>query len=285
MDPASTSVASTVSADSTPVVIDSSTADQIVDADPGAPAGSTEFCKMTSSQLAFDATGPDVACLQRALTEAGFYSGEISGTFSAATFSAVEALQEDRGLFVDGVVGRESAISLDIWPDEQSLVVRTPAPADGAVDLAGFALSSVASAGSDAPPLPPDSGSGRRIVYSRSGQRIWAVGDSGEIVRSWLVSGSKYGNELPGTHAVYSRSEQSTAWNGKAYLPLMVRWLKTERGALGFHAIPLHVEDGEPYQTEAELGLRLSGGCQRQANRDAEFMWDFGTIGTPVIVV
>ena len=142
----------------------------------------------------------------------------------------------------------------------------------------------VASAGDDAPPLPENSGSGRRVVYDRAGQRVWAVGEGGEIIRSWLVSGSTYSNEVPGTHEVYSRSDVTPAWNGKAWLPQMIRWYKTEIGALGFHAIPLHDEDDSPYQTTEELGTRLSGGCQRQHNLDAEFMWAFATIGTPVIV-
>jgi lipoprotein-anchoring transpeptidase ErfK/SrfK len=77
----------------------------------------------------------------------------------------------------------------------------------------------------------------------------------------------------------------STAWNGKAKLPLMVRYLKTDIGNIGFHGIPVHVSDGSPYQTEAELGQRLSGGCQRQANPDARFLWDFADIGTTVVVI
>ena len=122
-------------------------------------------------------------------------------------------------------------------------------------------------------------------MYDRAGQRVWAVGKDGSIIRSWLISGSKYSNETPGTHEVYSRSDVSTAWNGKAWLPKMVRYLRTDIGHIGFHAIPLHVEDDSPYQTEAELGTRLSGGCQRQANRDAHFLWDFAQVGTTVVVV
>ena len=117
-------------------------------------------------------------------------------------------------------------------------------------------------------------GSGYRVVYDRAGQRVWAVDENERIIRSWLVSGSTYGNELPGTHEVYSRSEMSTAWNGKAYLPNMIRWLKTERGAIGFHGIPTKVSTGEVYQTTDELGTRLSGGCQRQHNLDASCLWD-----------
>jgi hypothetical protein len=149
----------------------------------------------------------------------------------------------------------------------------------------GYPLSSVATSGPDAPPLPPNSGSGKRLVYDRAGQRVWAIDKKERVIRSWLVSGSKYSNELPGTHEVYSKSDVSTAWNGKAWLPKMVRWLKTDIGAIGFHAIPLHVEDNSPYMTESELGTRLSGGCQRQANADAAFVWDFADIGTTVVVI
>lgn len=251
----------------------------------GSDLTAQDSCLMDVLSVRIGDTGQSVSCVQQALSDGGFYTGTISGTFDDATFAAAKAMQADRDLYVDGIIGRESAISLGVWPDEESFVERTPAPPAGAVDGMGYPLSSVASAGSNAPALPPNSGSGRRIVYDRAGQRVWAVSNDGEIIRSWLVSGSKYSNELPGTHQVYSRSEMSTAWNGKAYLPKMVRWLKTDIGAIGFHSIPLHVSDGSNYQTEAELGTRLSGGCQRQAVRDANFLWDFAQVGTPVIVV
>jgi peptidoglycan hydrolase-like protein with peptidoglycan-binding domain len=260
------------------------TSEALPDLESGA-AIDADACDIGSLGLRLNDTGDGVTCLQSALAATGLYDGEISGTFDEATYAAVRRLQEERNLFVDGVVGRETSLELGIWPDEESLVVRTPPPAPGATDSMGFPLSSVASTGADAPPLPEGSGEGRRLVYQRAGQRVWAVGDDGEIIRSWLVSGSQYMNELPGTHYVYSRSEMSTAWNGKAYLPKMVRWLQTQRGHIGFHAIPLHVEDNSPYQTEAELGTRLSGGCQRQANRDADFVWAFADIGTKVVVI
>ena len=251
----------------------------------GADPASVEGCTLTERSLGGGSAGSDVVCLQEALREAGYLDSEPTGTYDNSTAAAVKTLQTDRDLYVDGLVGRETALSLGIWPDEQSLVVRTPAPAPGAVDLLGYPLSSVATAGDDAPPLPENSGSGRRVVYSRAGQRVWAVDENETILRSWLVSGSKYNNELPGTHEVYSRSDMSTAWNGKAWLPQMIRWLRTDIGHIGFHAIPLHREDDSPYQTEDELGQRLSGGCQRQANADAAFMWDFAQVGTKVVVV
>ena len=291
---------STVAAGATTAVVDSAigaiTTDSVLPTDPAASStvpgeditvGGTdeEGCIMVERSVTIGSTGPTVECLQTALLADGVYSGGVTGVYDQATSDAVRTLQVREDLFVDGLAGRETGLYLGIWPDEASLVVHTPPPAPGAVDLLGFPMSTVSSAGADAPPLPPDSGTGRRIVYSRAGQRMWAVDENGQILRSWLISGSKYNNETAGAHQVYSRSEQSTAWNGKAYLPYMVRWLKTDIGAIGMHSIPLHVEDNSVYQTEAELGQRLSGGCQRQAPADADFVWAWAEIGTVVVVV
>jgi peptidoglycan hydrolase-like protein with peptidoglycan-binding domain len=253
---------------------------------PDAPSVELGGCMIDAASFQVGDSGDSVACIQTAMAAIGMYQGSISGVFDEATDAATRVLQADRGLYVDGIVGARTAESLGIWPGSESFVVRTPPPAAGAVDLWGFPLSSVASAGDAAPPMPPDSGqgTGKRVVYDRAGQRIWAVDDDERVVRSYLVTGSQYANEVPGVHRVYSRSETSTAWNGAADLPLMIRWLKTDRGAIGFHAIPLHKSDGSPYQTDAELGQKLSGGCQRQANEDAAFMWEFAQIGTTVIV-
>ncbi len=266
------------------VAPDTAAADGLQDLD-GSDLTTADGCLLTVQSVRYGATGDSVRCLQQALVSGGFYSGPITGEFDQATDNAARAMQEDRNLFVDGVVGRESALSLGIWPDEASLVVRTPAPPDGAVDLMGYPLSSVAVSGPDAPPLPPNSGDGKRVVYDRAGQRVWAVNSDNVVVRSYLVAGSKYSNEQPGSHKVYSKSDLSTAWNGKAWLPLMIRYQKTDIGAIGFHGIPRHVEDDSPYMTESELGQRLSGGCQRQANRDARFLWDFADVGTTVVVI
>lgn len=250
-----------------------------------APTELTDDCTIAPKTITAESETLDIQCLQQALQVAGFYSGEVSGKLDGATSEAVRALQIERDLYVDGVAGRETGISLGIWPEEKLEVVRTPAPPPGAEDSWGFPLSSVASTGDKAPPLPENSGTGKRVVYERISQRAWAVDGDGEIIRSWLIAGSQYNNEVPGTHYVYSRSEQSTAWNGKAILPYMIRWYQTEIGHIGFHGIPVHVSDGSPYMTEDELGTRLSGGCQRQSNLDARFMWAFAEVGTKVVVL
>ena len=148
---------------------------------------------------------------------AGFLDGPVTGQYDQTTYAAVEACRRSGTLFVDGIVGRETAISVGVWPDEA--VAGRPHAAAGCraprTPGATRCRRSPPSA-ADAPPVPANSGSGRRIVYERAGQRVWAIDDDEPVIRSWLVSGSKYGNEQPGFHEVYSRSEQSTAWNGQA---------------------------------------------------------------------
>jgi hypothetical protein len=287
--PAPAAAVAVAPSSSTPLVptgVDPSLPDLVGD-EPVADAAplDAETCDMEPEPVHLGATGETVRCLQAGLTAAGVYDGDQDGAFDDDVYAAVLEYQEAQGLFVDGVAGRETARALGVWPDEQSLVVRTPPPPEGAMDSHGYTLSSVASTGSDAPPLPENSGSGKRVVYQRAGQRVWAVDEDERVIRSWLVSGSQYQNEVPGTHTVYSRSEESSAWNLQAKLPLMIRYYRTDIGHIGFHAIPLSADDGSPYQTEDELGTRLSGGCQRQANLDAIFLWNFAPEGTKVVVI
>ena len=244
-------------------------------------------CMLEVAEVVGGDTGADVECVQRALRAAGTLDAEVTGTFDEATGDAIRAFQTEFGLYVDGIVGRNTATELGIWPGAEAFIVRTPPPAPGASDLWGMPLSSVASAGDDAPPLPDDAGqgTGKRIVYERASQRVWAVDDQERIVRSYLVSGSRFRNEVPGTHTVYSKSENALGWDLGADLPYMVRYTETERGHIGFHAIPSWKDTGEKLQTEEELGQKLSGGCTRQALLDAQFMWAFADVGTTVIVL
>ena len=66
--------------------------------------------------MSMGASGPDVECLQLALQASGFLVGDVTGTFDAATDSAVRSLQTQRGLEVDGIVGQITASALGIWP-------------------------------------------------------------------------------------------------------------------------------------------------------------------------
>jgi lipoprotein-anchoring transpeptidase ErfK/SrfK len=131
--------------------------------------------------------------------------------------------------------------------------------------------------------LPPDSGEGRRVIFSESRQRVWLVNDDELVVRSYLVSGSVYDNLEPGTFEVYSRSEDATGIDDSGTMKYFVRFTQGDTGAaIGFHDIP--VLDGELIQTFDELGTPLSHGCIRQRRGDAIALWNFAPLGTTVVV-
>jgi hypothetical protein len=148
---------------------------------------------------------------------------------------------------------------------------------DGVMSLSGQRLRRA----DGPPPLPEGSGSGRRVVFDESDQRVWLVRADGSVARSYPVSGSVYDNLDPGTYAVYSRSLDAHGIDGST-MRFMVRFTRGDNAAIGFHSIPRM--DGRPMQTRAELGTPLSHGCIRQAGADARAMWRFGRVGTPVVV-
>lgn len=131
--------------------------------------------------------------------------------------------------------------------------------------------------------LPPDSGTGRRIVYSEQRQHVWIVGDDGKVQRHYPVSGSVYDNLEPGTYSVYSRSRHAVGIDDSGTMEYFVRFTQgTQGAAIGFHTIP--VDDGAPVQTIAQLGTPLSHGCIRQKRADAIALWESAPVGTKVVV-
>jgi lipoprotein-anchoring transpeptidase ErfK/SrfK len=131
-------------------------------------------------------------------------------------------------------------------------------------------------------PLPPDSGEGRRVVFSEGQQRVWLVGSGDRVRHTYLVSGSIYDNLDPGTYSVYSRSEQAWGIDDSGSMKYFVRFAHGDNAAIGFHDIP--IDDGGRVQTVAELGTPLSHGCIRQRRADAKLLWAFAPLGTKVVV-
>ena len=152
--------------------------------------------------------------------------------------------------------------------------------------LVGLAIAPASAAAQEAPPdpgpaVPEASGEGRRIVYSNRQQRIWLVEDDGTVTKTHLVSGRRNFPKA-GNYAVFSRSPVTRS--GSVTMQYMVRWHQTKRLAVGFHSIPV-TRRGRPIQSEAQLGTYRSHGCVRQRLADAQFVWEWAPIGTPVVVV
>lgn len=130
--------------------------------------------------------------------------------------------------------------------------------------------------------LPPNSGSGRRIVYSNSRQLVWLVEGSGQVSNSYPVSGRR-GVPASGTYRVYSKSPVAWAGHDGITMRHMIRFAHGRSLAIGFHSIPRY-PDGRPMQTEAELGQFRSSGCIRQRDDLAAALYAWAPVGTTVVV-
>jgi L,D-transpeptidase-like protein len=131
--------------------------------------------------------------------------------------------------------------------------------------------------------VPADSGTGRRVVYSKSIQRVWMIDENELIYNTHRVSGRPDSPPL-GTFEVYSRSTTTCAMlHPDICMRWMVRFAHKGNNNIGFHEIPRR--NGVALQTNDQLGLALSGGCVRQSTDDAIVMWDWAQLGTVVVVV
>ena len=149
--------------------------------------------------------------------------------------------------------------------------------------------------GDEAPPSPPpypDVGSGKRLIYSNSGQRVWWVDENDKLVDTYLVTGRK-GIPPPGTYHVFSKSAQAYAPYGGITMKWMVRFVKPgsiikpwdgklNQWSYGFHGIPIYPDET---QLHTILGQYGSGGCVRQADHQAEALFNWTPVGTPVHVL
>ena len=147
------------------------------------------------------------------------------------------------------------------------------------------ALYPLAPASAGAPPVPEDSGRGKRIVYDRSAQRVWLVRADASVVATYLVSGHKYGT-LPavGRYRVKSRSRYSQSLDGSVRMQYMVRFVYGNTRWIGFHSIPVD-RAGNLIQPLSKLGTPMSSGCIRQRLADARRLWRHAPVDTRVVVV
>jgi peptidoglycan hydrolase-like protein with peptidoglycan-binding domain len=201
-------------------------------------------------------TGNGPRCVEQRLIQLGYWLLGPDGRFDSTAVTALRNFQYKSGLQNDGIAGPRTLMRLGIYDPN-------PPPATA---------------------LPDNSGSGRRIVYSRALQRIWAVDANGVVVKTHRVSGRLF-EPYAGTYRVYSRSLYTNSITDPS-----IRWRYMVRfaygpggGRIGFHEIPNR--NGRPLQTKEQLGLPLSGGCVRQSTADALWVWNWAYIGTVVVVL
>jgi lipoprotein-anchoring transpeptidase ErfK/SrfK len=143
------------------------------------------------------------------------------------------------------------------------------------------------------PDYPLDGGKGRRIVYDKALMTVWIVDDADKVVRRYPVVG-RWDRPLAGKYRIYSKSENSSNSFSKVNFRNMVRfaWGQASDAAIGFHTIPVFYADtefgraGQRMHGLDQLGLPIArGGCVRQSDKDADFLYAWSKIGDRVVVL
>jgi hypothetical protein len=132
------------------------------------------------------------------------------------------------------------------------------------------------------PPLPANSGFGRRIVYSNHQQRIWLVEANDQVSNSFLVSG-RHGLPAVGTYHIFARIPLQP--DGSLMLPWTLKFDPLPSGGvINLHGIPLD-GNGNPIEDDALIGTPQSHGCLRMTQSVAKLVYDWSPLGTPVVVM
>lgn len=130
-------------------------------------------------------------------------------------------------------------------------------------------------------------GSGKRVIYSKSEHRVWLINADETLSGTWKVTGNP-SRPAAGSYSVYSRSTITRTLDGMYTFGHMVRFARTAAGiGIGFHDIPYNTYTKVPIMPVSKIGdsRYVSGGCVRQSLENAKRMWNWATIGTPVIVL
>ncbi|MFF6993763.1 hypothetical protein ACFY93_02185 [Streptomyces sp. NPDC008313] len=122
--------------------------------------------------------------------------------------------------------------------------------------------------------LPDGSGSGERVVYSLSADRVWLVGADGAVDRTFKVTPGTV-DPAPASYTVTSRSNSVTGSDGNP-VEHVVRFATTDGVSIGFSA----AVDGSTPPPDSTKKL---GGI-RESRKNGAAMWGFATIGKKVVV-
>ncbi|MEU8688013.1 hypothetical protein [Streptomyces sp. NPDC048665] len=122
--------------------------------------------------------------------------------------------------------------------------------------------------------LPSGSGRGERVVYSLDDDRVWLVGRTDRVERTFTVSPGTV-DPPPGSYWITSRSSAVIGTDGTP-VEHVVRFTSVDGLAIGFSA-------AVGTQPPAGPGVRTGG--VRENRVDGEEMWKFATIGVPVVVI
>ena len=120
----------------------------------------------------------------------------------------------------------------------------------------------------------PTSATGKQVIVVLSQQRVYAFED-GALLEEFLVSTGLPRWATPqGEFSIYWKVEKQRMRGPDYDLP-NVKWVSYFYGAYSFHGTYWHSNFGQP----------MSHGCINMRDEDAEWLYHWAPIGTPVLVV
>lgn len=124
----------------------------------------------------------------------------------------------------------------------------------------------------------------KQILVDLSEQKMYLkIGEY--VIRKFPVSTGKAATPTPvGTTKIIQKQQVRIAAGYPRWI--MPKWMMFRKGGYGIHALPSLANDGGVYWREAlnHIGTPRSHGCIRLLPKDAEFAYEFGEIGTTVVV-
>ncbi len=176
-------------------------------------------------------------------------------------------------LVVAGITGAALAVVGVLTVAAALSVPETPAPA-----TRGATVSPTPTPSATTPAVlpPPRSGTGKRVVYSLSKQRVWLVDQRNRVVRYYAVSGPR--RSLPvGAYKVYERASTLADDPDGPQAQYVVRFAYGRDGKpLAFETVP----GVDPLATGGQPSRDV-----RQRAADAHALWAFAPVGTRIIVI
>ena len=146
------------------------------------------------------------------------------------------------------------------------------------------------------PAYPRDGRHGRRIVYDKALMVVYLVDSHDKVVRRYPVTG-RWDRPKKGVYHVYSMSADTMNAHSMVTFNWMVRFAwgtNVTSASIGFHSIPIFYQDnpardakkGDRMSKLTDLGLPVAtGGCVRQSDADAKFLYRWAEVGDTVVVL
>ncbi|MFI6585005.1 L,D-transpeptidase [Embleya sp. NPDC050493] len=145
------------------------------------------------------------------------------------------------------------------------------------------------------PPVPANSGTGKRVVYSLKDSHVWLVDEAERVLREYRVVNAPV-KPQPGSYQVTLKKEEAQPGSDGLRITHSVRFGAVQGIPLGFAATdtPLDKIDTGNKSTPSPSGTarpRTSAPPAKQSagvrsnTEDGAALWAFAPVGTPVIVV